>query len=152
MVFENGPSIDITLQWATYRDAADQCSLSRIWGGIHPPADDIPGRFIGERIGIDAFNYAEAYFEKEETEPNADNNVKIYPNPVSCLAVLEYDFEGIIPIQIFHSNGQLVKGVDLTFENKQAFLNLETLPSGNYILIGLDDAGERIFTEKVVVF
>src|SRR5262249_17671158 len=44
---ERGPSVDVTLQWATYRDAADQCSLSRIWGGIHPPMDDIPGRLIG---------------------------------------------------------------------------------------------------------
>ena len=44
LVFEKGPSVDVTLQWATYRDAADQCSLSRIWGGIHPPVDDIPGR------------------------------------------------------------------------------------------------------------
>ena len=43
LVFERGPSVDMVLQWATYRDAADQCSLSRIWGGIHPPADDIPG-------------------------------------------------------------------------------------------------------------
>ena len=34
--FEEGPSTTITLQWASYRDAADQCSLSRIWGGIHP--------------------------------------------------------------------------------------------------------------------
>ena len=152
LVFEEGPSMDITLQWATYRDAADQCSLSRIWGGIHPPADDIPGRFIGERIGIDAFTFAEAYFEKEQTEPNADNNVKVFPNPVSCLAVLEYDFEGTMPVQIFHSNGQLVKNIDISFENQQAFLNLETLPSGSYILIGLDDSGERIFTEKVVVF
>ena len=33
LVFERGPSVDMTLQWATYRDAADQCSLSRIWGG-----------------------------------------------------------------------------------------------------------------------
>ena len=48
LVFEDGPSVDITLQWATYRDASDQTSLSRIWGGIHPPADDIPGRIIGE--------------------------------------------------------------------------------------------------------
>ena len=47
--------MDITLQWATYRDAADQCSLSRIWGGIHPPVDDIPGRVIGEQVGLDAF-------------------------------------------------------------------------------------------------
>jgi len=37
LVFEEGPSVDITLQWATYRDASDQSSLSRIWGGIHPP-------------------------------------------------------------------------------------------------------------------
>ena len=39
LVFEDGPSVDLVLQWATYQDAADQCSLSRIWGGIHPPAD-----------------------------------------------------------------------------------------------------------------
>jgi hypothetical protein len=62
LVFESGPSVDMTLQWATYRDASDQCSLSRIWGGIHPPADDIPGRIIGEQIGIDAFRLAESYF------------------------------------------------------------------------------------------
>lgn len=62
LVFENGPSVDMTLQWATYRDASDQCSLSRIWGGIHPPADDIPGRIIGEQIAIDAFRLAESYF------------------------------------------------------------------------------------------
>ena len=62
LVFEDGPSVDLTLQWATYRDAADQCSLSRIWGGIHPPADDIPGRLIGEKIGVAAFHLAEQYF------------------------------------------------------------------------------------------
>ena len=33
LVFEDGPSENITLQWATYRDASDQCSLSRIYGG-----------------------------------------------------------------------------------------------------------------------
>lgn len=62
LVFEEGPSVDITLQWATYRDASDQTSLSRIWGGIHPPADDIPGRIIGIEIGTDAFQKAERYF------------------------------------------------------------------------------------------
>lgn len=48
--FEQGPSTNVILQWATYRDASDQCSLSRIWGGIHPPIDDIPGRKIGELV------------------------------------------------------------------------------------------------------
>ncbi len=61
LVFENGPSDDVVLQWATYRDASDQCSLSRIWGGIHPPADDIPGRIIGEKIGVQGFNKARHY-------------------------------------------------------------------------------------------
>ena len=63
LVFERGPSVDMTLQWATYRDAADQCSLSRIWGGIHPPADDIPGRLIGVKVGLDAFRLAKSYFQ-----------------------------------------------------------------------------------------
>jgi hypothetical protein len=59
LVFEDGPSVTITLQWASYYDASDQCSLSRIWGGIHPPADDIPGRHIGQAVGNDAFDLAQ---------------------------------------------------------------------------------------------
>ncbi len=61
LVFEDGPSEDIELQWATYRDAADQSGLSRIWGGIHPPQDDFPGRIMGETIGVDAFLLAEMH-------------------------------------------------------------------------------------------
>jgi len=68
LVFEDGPSEDLVLQWATYRDASDQTSLSRIWGGIHPPADDIPGRWMGIDIGIEAFNYADCLFQVPEVE------------------------------------------------------------------------------------
>lgn len=60
--FEQGPSMDIYLQWATYRDASDQTSLSRIWGGIHPPADDLPGRYMGMKIGPDVVHEARRYF------------------------------------------------------------------------------------------
>jgi hypothetical protein len=62
LVFEEGPSVDLTLEWARYVDASDQCSLSRIWGGIHPPADDIPGRLIGMKLGPAAFEHAREYF------------------------------------------------------------------------------------------
>ena len=62
LVFELGPSEDMTLQWATYFDAADQSSLSRIWGGIHPPIDDIPGRRIGQVVGIQAVEFADGFF------------------------------------------------------------------------------------------
>jgi hypothetical protein len=60
--FESGPSTDIKLQWATYKDASDQASLSRIWGGIHPPFDDMAGRAIGEQVGTAAHNKAKTYF------------------------------------------------------------------------------------------
>lgn len=63
LVFEEGPSVGMTLQWATYRDASDQCSLSRIWGGIHPPVDDIPGRLIGAQIGLNAFALSDSLFK-----------------------------------------------------------------------------------------
>jgi len=62
LTVEEGPSVDIVLQWATYRDASDQTSLSRIWGGIHPPMDDIPGRRIGIQIAEDVMTRVDRYF------------------------------------------------------------------------------------------
>ncbi len=67
LVFEEGPSTDLKLQWATYYDAADECSLSRIYGGIHPTQDDIPGRFMGSKIGPDSFALAKDYFDGRVT-------------------------------------------------------------------------------------
>ena len=52
------------LQWATYKDAADQCSLSRIWGGIHPYIDDIPGRKIGTKSVLMLLNMESHYLKK----------------------------------------------------------------------------------------
>ena len=62
--FEEGPSDTIRLQWATYMDASDQCSLSRIWGGIHPPIDDIPGRMVGDVVGPMASQHADSLFSQ----------------------------------------------------------------------------------------
>jgi hypothetical protein len=60
---EPGPSRDVTLQWATYFDAADDAGTSRIFGGIHIRADDFGGRRIGSRCGKDAWALARRYFE-----------------------------------------------------------------------------------------
>ncbi len=51
LVFEQGPSDSIELQWARYNDASNEASLSRIYGGIHPYFDDMNGRLMGEEIG-----------------------------------------------------------------------------------------------------
>ncbi len=86
--FEQGPSVDVYLQWATYRDASDQTSLSRIWGGIHPPVDDIPGRFMGLAIGKDAFALAERLFQGVDvfcaapTEGSSPLRPQLAKNPI----------------------------------------------------------------------
>jgi hypothetical protein len=60
--FEDGPSTEILLEWATYYDAADQAGQSRLWGGIHVQADDFNGRRIGSECGLAAWERAQSYF------------------------------------------------------------------------------------------
>ena len=60
--FDRGPSVDVTLQWATYFDAADEAGISRLYGGIHVPADDFAGRIMGARVGKDAYTRALDFF------------------------------------------------------------------------------------------
>ena len=60
--FEAGPTTDISLQWATYYDAADQAGQSRLWGGIHIQADDFTGRRIGSECGKTAWSLAKRYY------------------------------------------------------------------------------------------
>ena len=128
------------MQWATYRDASDQTSLSRIWGGIHPPADDIPGRIIGEKIGIQAFNFAEQYF-KGAVPPPTELFQKsfVFPNPISNQDKLSISLNRQatnVTVQIFTTTGQLLQ--EQHFENRQDYvfvqMTLDDLNTGVYIL------------------
>jgi hypothetical protein len=64
--FEEGPTETVTLQWATYADAADEAGLSRRYGGIHPWYDDFPGRVQGMDVGISAFERAQVFYNRDE--------------------------------------------------------------------------------------
>jgi hypothetical protein len=64
---EKGPSEPVTLQWATYYDAGDQVGLSRIWGGIHPPADDFAGRRVGAQCGSNVWVLVQKYWDGSVT-------------------------------------------------------------------------------------
>jgi len=59
---EPGPTADVTLEWATYYDAADQAGQSRLFGGIHVQADDFTGRVVGSTCGKDAWTAAQRYY------------------------------------------------------------------------------------------
>ncbi|MCH8928105.1 MAG: T9SS type A sorting domain-containing protein [Candidatus Marinimicrobia bacterium] len=111
--------IYFTLQWATYRDASDQCSLSRIFGGIHPPADDIPGRLIGETIGIEAVQLAKKYFTGTITAVQKfDDNLPTgyvlhsnFPNPFNPVTTLKYSLPvpGKVVLTIFDLRGREIE-------------------------------------------
>jgi hypothetical protein len=63
LIHEEGPTEDVTIQAASYYDAADQAGLSRIYGGIHPSVDDLNGRRTGSICGLDAWALALTYFD-----------------------------------------------------------------------------------------
>ena len=60
--FEQGPTTDVVLQWATYYDAADQAGRSRLYGGIHISVDDLTGRVVGSECGQAAWALAKRYY------------------------------------------------------------------------------------------
>lgn len=160
--FEDGPSVDIVLQWATYRDASDQSSLSRIWGGIHPPADDIPGRLIGEKIGKAAFAFGEQFFNKTTTSTRDGLNdlqsmaLKVYPNPASSSTDrLQLEIANEHPelqFELINQNGAKLKSWKMDINQFQAGFSLHDggrLAPGVYFLRVISD-GEYL-TKKVVL-
>lgn len=126
LVFEDGPSVDIELQWATYRDASDECSLSRIYGGIHPYFDDVPGRLMGIEIGLDAFDRAASFFGDGLTEITCD----VGPDTDTCPADLNNDgFIVIGDVLIFL--GDFGCTVDCAADiNGDGFVNVQDLLDG----------------------
>jgi len=69
--YEQGPSVPIKLQWATYFDLADSAGMSRLWAGVHPPVDDVTGRRIGRVIGVRGFEKASSYFSGKRATVSA---------------------------------------------------------------------------------
>ncbi len=160
LAFEKGPSVDVTLQWATYRDASDQTSLSRIWGGIHPPIDDIPARLIGERVGIDAFLHAERYFKGTQPRvPDAFALFQNFPNPFNTETVIRFDLErsGEVELSVYNLTGQ--RALTLTSGSRAAGTYTlrwdgrdrdgRTLASGIYLY--RLRAGEQVQTRKLLL-
>ncbi len=148
LVFEEGPTENFTLQWATYRDASDQTSLSRIWGGIHPPIDDIKGRIIGEKIGVDAFNLAIQYYNNTlSTESNnIDNQVVLYPNPIINTLNIQAN-TSLIKAEIYNINGALLNSINISKKNN---INLHNLATGLYFIKLIDYNNEVLTTQKII--
>ena len=134
--FEKGPSVDVKLQWATYRDASDQTSLSRIWGGIHPPADDLLGREIGEKIGISAFSKAMSYFENETNEDSEiTEDLIVFPNPAKGNEIYLQNLNQNSDIFLFNALGKIIP-ISISYNNESGLhkISINSLADGIYFL------------------
>jgi hypothetical protein len=57
------PAVDTTVTYDTFSDAAEEAALSRLYGGIHFSEDNTTGLMLGERIGRQAWEKAQTYFD-----------------------------------------------------------------------------------------
>ena len=152
LVFEEGPSVDVVLQWATYRDASDQTSLSRIWGGIHPPVDDAPGRRMGISVGERAMAKVEDLFKEFSVPvetPALTSGIEMYPNPAATGGGVFFDLPtgvGLGPqVELIDLSGRVVRQQSL--RGRRGHVDLGGVPPGVYVVRGT--GGE--FVRKLVV-
>ena len=148
LVFEEGPSVDVVLQWATYKDASDQTSLSRIWGGIHPPADDINGRFIGKIVAEDVYDFAVPYFNSTlSIDDNLEtSNIIIYPNPTKNRELYISNTEINDIIEIFDIQGRKIKLNNKNYSevNRTTKLKFNSVISKGMYLLKINDVSKMI--------
>ncbi len=149
LVFEEGPSENMTLQWATYKDASDQTSLSRIWGGIHPPIDDIRGRIIGEKIGSDAFDLAQNYFNSKNCITDC-GTVSIYPVPFQDNLTIRLENVESTKVEFYSIEGGKVFEKNFNPTSNIISFEVPKIASGVYVAKISDRTNKIIATKKVI--
>ena len=142
LLFERGPTKDLTLQWATYYDAADQAGQSRIYGGIHIPTDDFAGRRLGARLGLEGFLKAQTM--RSEASGAASGLVNVSTRGLSGTGerVLIAGFvltEGAGQSVLVRSAGQALAAFGLPAERCASNPRLEVFRSGGGFLAANDD-------------
>ena len=152
LVFEQGPSESFVLQWATYQDASDQTSLSRIWGGIHPPIDDIRGRIIGDKIGKEAFALAQQYFEGTLSvdQEEIDRNTLVYPIPAQNEITIKTPYLNELTIEIVSITGAVVKSEIQRDHNGQFSITIDNLSNGVYLLKAITEDNQVLLNRKII--
>jgi hypothetical protein len=151
--FESGPSMQIKLQWATYVDASNEASLSRIWGGIHAPTDDAPGREIGKQIATSSVTKADVYFFKNTLPVNlisftsAEQNCSVKINWTTNKEVNASKFEIWRSTDGINFNKKIadIQAAGINYANSVAYTTNDYNPAINniYQLMEVDKQGNK---------
>ncbi len=76
--FEPGitPAEEVTLEWDTFSEAADEAGISRLYGGIHFEDGDVNSRSLGREVGNAVFEQAQLFINGAiATEPLLDTPI-----------------------------------------------------------------------------
>jgi len=148
LVFEQGPSETVELQWATYQDASDEVSLSRIYGGIHPIADDIPGRKIGIVVADEAYAKAITYFDQIDPTLTAANQAGPLVNFASRGALRTMQFSFDEPVDARLSTALTITGGGQTFfPEEYRWTGAQTLEVD--LLVGIEEINTSTATGTI---
>ncbi|CAF1585622.1 unnamed protein product [Rotaria magnacalcarata] len=87
------PKVDVTLgPWKTYREIADEASISRKYGGIHIASGDIQGRIIGQKVGDMVSAKLLVLFNEDPRKPTSDS-MRLQFHVVFYLIALIYYYD-----------------------------------------------------------
>lgn len=75
------PRHDVTLKWATFREAANEAGISRRYGGIHFELSDLAGRTAGRIVADQVWAKAVALWSGAESEHTHDRDTAAAERP-----------------------------------------------------------------------
>ena len=118
---------------------------------IHPPADDIPGRFIGHEIAGDTFDFAVPYFYGSLSVDDFDLNMHVYPNPVTNNEITITNTNGYETIELYDVGGRKIESYSSVYSiiNNSTNLIVRNFNTGVYVLKIIRD--NKSFTKKILV-
>jgi parallel beta-helix repeat protein len=103
-------------------------------------------RIIGQQIDIGAAEYSAP---TQTIEPSNHENIKVYPNPFAAQLWIDIStLKNNVYYKIFSINGQVMEEGKLNPTIN--LIETDRLANGNYILILLNQQGEKIYSSKLV--
>lgn len=78
------------------------------------------------------------------------NDVEIYPNPSHQFLTLNYNLNNDTKVKVFDITGKEVLSFDLLKSQNTIIVETLNLKSGLYLLIGLNENGQKVFSKKFI--
>jgi len=87
----------------------------------------------------------------EEDDKRVQTDIRVYPNPTSGILYIENLSNTSLSYQLVDDAGHRIRTLKQDVTTELAVLDLSGYPSGSYVLVGTDNVGEVVVSERVVM-